>query len=438
MASDIKNDIKAPADAARVESQPISAMTWISLSALAVAAVAFTYSKLGYVAAQNSSLTLPIQGVFVDPLSFAVQGNNGSFRNSSFKQVFNPTSSSPPFFQVFDPAFLSILGPNASIRAIASNPVFAFAHEAPIWNPSTDEIFFASNDGGALGNSDIDHNNVVGKISLADALQALSASGNQTSPVNVTVTELSLPDTIQMTNGGTGPYRGNLVLVNSGRGELPPSIALVNPLEPHNSTILLDNFFGRQFNSLNDAKVHPISGKLFFTDVTYGFLNHFRPAPLLPSQVYRYDFDTGAVRVVADGFDRPNGLAFTKDGKTAYITDTGASGGFLGLNQTQPATIYQFDVDAKTEAFTNRRVFAYVDTGVPDGIQVDINGNVYSGCGDGVQVWNDAGTLLGKFFLGTTSANMAFAGKGRLVIMAETAVYLAQIAAEGLDLVSFS
>lgn len=71
-----------------------------------------------------------------------------------------------------------------------------------------------------------------------------------------------------MTNGGTGPYRGNLVLINSGRGELPPSIALVNPLEPHNSTILLDNFFGRQFNSLNDAKVHPISGKLFFTDVT--------------------------------------------------------------------------------------------------------------------------------------------------------------------------
>ena len=108
-------------------------------------------------------------------------------------------------------------------------------------------------------------------------------------------------------------------------------------------------------------------------------------------------------------------------------------------------------------------MFAYVDTGVPDGIQIDINGNVYSGCGDGVQVrprlrphsardpdhlnasisiyikvWNDAGTLLGKFFLGTTSANMAFAGKGRLVIMAETTVYLAQIAAEGLDLSSFS
>lgn len=69
-----------------------------------------------------------------------------------------------------------------------------------------------------------------------------------------------------MTNGGTGPYKGSLLLVTSGRGDLPPSLALVNPNPPHNVTILLDNFFGRQFNSLNDVKVHP-SGKIFFTDV---------------------------------------------------------------------------------------------------------------------------------------------------------------------------
>jgi gluconolactonase len=47
---------------------------------------------------------------------------------------------------------------------------------------------------------------------------------------------------------------------------------------------------------------------------------------------------------------------------------------------------YTFDVDARTHAFKNRRVFAYVDTGIPDGLQVDLKGNVYSGCGDGVQV----------------------------------------------------
>ncbi|PPQ88202.1 hypothetical protein CVT25_005167 [Psilocybe cyanescens] len=375
--------------------------------------------------------TLPPQSVFLDPRSFAVLGPNGQFRNSSFTEFFNPTSRKPPFFQIFDPDFLDILGPTPSFHEVASNAAFAFAHEAPIYVPETDEVFFASNDGGALGNSDLTHNNQVGKISMQaveTALQDLKAGSG--TAVNVSVTEVVLPDTIQMTNGGTGPLKSSLVLITSGRGPLPPSIALVNPNAPHNVTVLLDNFFGRQFNSLNDIKIHPATGALFFTDVTYGFLNHFRPEPLMRNQVYRLDTTTGAVRVIATDFDKCNGIAFTPDGKIAYITDTGANSGFLGNNQTEPATIYAFDVDPKTQVFLNRRIFAYTDTGIPDGVQVDAAGNVYAGCGDGVQVWSPAGTLLGKFFIETTSANMVFAGDGRLVIMAETKIFVAKIAAK--------
>jgi hypothetical protein len=47
---------------------------------------------------------------------------------------------------------------------------------------------------------------------------------------------------------------------------------------------------------------------------------------------------------------------------------------------------YTFDVDLNSHACTNRRVFAYANTGIPDGIQVDTKGNVYSGTGDGVNV----------------------------------------------------
>ena len=71
-----------------------------------------------------------------------------------------------------------------------------------------------------------------------------------------------------MTNGGTGPYNGSLLLVTNGFGLLPPSVVLVNPKSPNNVTVLLDNFFGRQFNSIDDVKVHP-TGKIFFTDLTY-------------------------------------------------------------------------------------------------------------------------------------------------------------------------
>ncbi|KAG7440453.1 D-lactonohydrolase-like protein [Guyanagaster necrorhizus] len=388
-----------------------------------VALVAFAWAKIFPGGTQE--LRLPPQSVLVDPRSVATLGANASFRENAFDSHFNPTNTTPPFFQVFDRSFLAILGSSPSIHEVASNDTFAFAHEAPIYDPSSDDVFFASNNGGPLGMSNLEHNSQISKLSLS---AAEAANGSL-----VSITPLDLPNTIQMTNGGTGPYKSSLLLITSGRGPLPPSIALVNPHPPHNVTVLLDNYFGRQFNSLNDIKVHP-SGKIFFTDVTYGFLLHFRSTPQMPNQVYRFDPNTGSVRVVADGFDKCNGLAFSGDGRRAYIADTGAAGGYFGNNQTEPATIYAFDVNPKTHAFMNRRVFAYVDSGVPDGIQVDTDGNVYSGCGDGVQVWNNEGTLIGKFFLGMTSANMVFAGNGRLIILAETKVFLAKIAAKGVRL----
>ena len=79
----------------------------------------------------------------------------------------------------------------------------------------------------------------------------------------------------------------------------------------------------------------------------------------------------------------------------------------------------------------NRKVFAFVTPGVPDGLRVDTEGNVYAGCGDGVQVYSPSGTLLGKIYLGTTSANFQFAGKGRMVILGEKNLYYATLAAEG-------
>ena len=102
-----------------------------------------------------------------------------------------------------------------------------------------------------------------------------------------------------------------------------------------------------------------------------------------------------------------------------HSSDTGSHNGFLGVDQTRPATMwvstsfrffeglgsllnqlrysYAFDVDPHTQVFMNRRVFAYVDTGVPDGIQVDAKGNVYSGCGDGVQVRSLPFFLFAKY-----------------------------------------
>lgn len=85
---------------------------------------------------------------------------------------------------MFDPEFLQILGANPSITEIASNASFAFAHEAPIYYPDTDEFFFASNAGGALGNSGMNQNNVVNKISMA-AVETALASGQSPARVQI-------------------------------------------------------------------------------------------------------------------------------------------------------------------------------------------------------------------------------------------------------------
>ncbi|KDQ22634.1 hypothetical protein PLEOSDRAFT_1109731 [Pleurotus ostreatus PC15] len=365
-----------------------------------------------------------------DPVSFAVLGQNATFRASAFDTSFNPTSTPPPFFQVVDNRFLDILGHNPSFHEIASNPNLPFANEAPVYVPALDELFFSSFS--SPGNASV--NNKVNRVRMSEVEEALKASKGST--VNVTVTPLDLPETVLSTNGGSGPFRGSLLFVGNGLGPLPPAVTLVNPRHPHNVTVLLNNFFGRQFNSIDDVKIHPKNGKIFFTDVQYGFSLGIRPAPLMPNQVYRFDPDTGEVRIVADGFVRPNGIAFTNDGKTAYISDTGSLQSPMRTSdfQTQPATIYAFDVDSVSQRFVNRRVLAFTDAGIPDGLQVDMSGNVYAGTGDGVQVWNADGTLLGKFFVGTRTANMAFAGFGRLVILSQTKLFLARINAGNVNL----
>ena len=52
----------------------------------------------------------------------------------------------------------------------------------------------------------------------------------------------------------------------------------------------------------------------------------------------------------------------------------------------------------------------------------------------GNQVWNSQGTLLGKLFLGSVSANFIFAGDGRLVLLAEKKIFFAKIAAQEIRL----
>jgi gluconolactonase len=123
-----------------------------------------------------------------------------------------------------------------------------------------------------------------------------------------------------MANGGINHGPGILFCAQGSR-DTPGGLVHMSPTPPYTTQTLLDNFHGRQFNSLNDVVVHT-DGSIWFTDPIYGFEQGFRPEPQLRSQVYRFDPMSGDVRAVADGFGRPNGICFSPDEQTLYVTDT--------------------------------------------------------------------------------------------------------------------
>ncbi|KAI1458055.1 calcium-dependent phosphotriesterase [Annulohypoxylon moriforme] len=381
---------------------------------------------------QLSSRQVPEQAQVIDWKSFNVlptvlpptQANGSAFFFIPPGLSLESMKDKP--FHIFDDEFYDVLGPNPTLTLIASSGNELLFHEATTWYPPTDEVFFAQNAGAPADGTGLNKSNVVSKISLREAA-AVSTQRNATG--SVTVQTLDTPEIIN-SNGATN-FRGQIVVTTEGQGDDKTSrLVLMNPVEPYNSTVLVNNFFGRQFNSLNDVSVNPRNKEIYFTDTLYGYLQDFRPVPGLRNQVYRYNYDTGAIAAVADGFSLPNGITFSPDGLHAYVTDTGASHGFWGWNFTNPMSVYRFDV-AEDGSFGNRNLFAYVDSGVPDGIHCDSKGNVWTGCGDGVQVFNPSGKLIGKVFLGKTSANFNFAGDGRMVICAEDELYYATLAASG-------
>ncbi len=131
---------------------------------------------------------------------------------------------------------------------------------------------------------------------------------------------------------------------------------------------------------------------------------------------------------------RPNGLCFSPDLETLYVTDTGCIHGSKekGLDVTGPSHIYAFDIvpskhDASQPFLCNKRLFAYAPGLLPDGIKCDMRGNVYSGCGDGVEVWNPSGVLIGIIKVEGGVANFCFGKEGALYMCNETRVWKAQL-----------
>ena len=202
------------------------------------------------------------------------------------------------------------------------------------------------------------------------------------------------------TNGHTVDLQGRILSCEtSGRR--------VSRTEPDGSVVILaDRYRGRRLTSPNDVVVKS-DGSVWFTDPDYGFLHPELGHGDKPEQdrngVYRVEPASGQITRVSGDFDKPNGLAFSPDERILYVGDTGRTHGEFRNHH-----LIAFDVAADGRDLGNPRIFAAVDPWVPDGFRVDVDGNVYVSAGDGVQVFDPAGHMLGKIHTPEVAANCAF------------------------------
>jgi gluconolactonase len=308
-----------------------------------------------------------------------------------------PVRYPDPAIEVLDPRFAQYRLGAAAVERLHTGARWA---EGPVW----------FGDGRYLLWSDIPNNRMLRWTEETGAVSVFRSPSN-------------------FSNGNTRDRQGRLVTCEHGARS-------VTRTEPDGRvTVLIDRFDGKRLNAPNDVIVRS-DGSIWFTDPGYGILMNYegeRAEFELPRHVYRLDPQTGQAAVVADDFDRPNGLCFSPDETRLYIVDTGASHTPGG-----PAHIRVFGVTDDARLIKGR-IFADMSPGFADGIRTDRDGNVWASAGwggagyDGVHCFTPSGELIGKIHLPEPCSNLCFGGlkKNRLFMTAGQSLYALYVEAVG-------
>jgi len=195
-------------------------------------------------------------------------------------------------------------------------------------------------------------------------------------------------------------------------------------------TTVVDRFGGARFNSPNDIVVAS-DGAIWFTDPPYGILDDSEGYKAVSEQdgcfVYRLDRPSGEVTVASRVLVHPNGLAFSPDERTMYVSDTSVAR-IEGGNHH----ILAFDV-VDGRRLASPHVFVVMEPGVPDGFRVDVDGNVWTSAGDGIHVLDAAAVELGRIVLPQEASNCQFGGPDgrRLYITATSTLWSIPVGIRG-------
>ena len=301
------------------------------------------------------------------------------------------TTTADMLYDQRDRRFRSLIQPSARLDRLATG--FRWA-EGPVWFPALQTLLF----------SDIPNHRMMrwtpdGQIGVFREMSDYA-------------------------NGNTRDPQGRLVTCQHG------TRSVVRTEPDGRRTTLADAYDGRRLNSPNDVVVKS-DGTIWFSDPHYGIMSDYEgfAAPQEnPCVVYRADPATGALEVMIDDMQCPNGLAFSPDESLLYVADTGR----MHSDDPRHIRVYRIGDGARPR---DGRVFHSIAPGCADGIRVDSDGNLWSSAADGVHCIAPDGHLMGRIKVPELVSNLCFGGRAKheLYITATTSLYRVTLNRRGVQ-----
>jgi gluconolactonase len=205
-------------------------------------------------------------------------------------------------------------------------------------------------------------------------------------------------------NGLTVDPRGQLILCQHGDRR-------VARLERNGSFTTLAQYFKyRRLNSPNDL-IYKSNGDLYFTDPSYGLLkgNDDPARELNHNGVYRLTRN-GELTLLTSALTYPNGLAFSPDEKTLYVAVSDPKRAIWMAYDVQPDGTL-----SRGRVFFDSTPLVEKEKGLPDGLKVDLAGNLFATGPGGVLVFSPQGKHLGTINTGEATANCAWGDDGSVL-----------------------
>ena len=242
--------------------------------------------------------------------------------------------------------------------------------------------------------------------------------------------------------GGPEPGSNGMTLDKNGRvsvaGHGRRNVWRLETLDPHGKiTVLADSYQGKKLNSPNDL-VYKSDGSLYFTDPPYGLptqqdtdpkkeqpVNGVYRVPNARQQKPGSEPQRDKLQLIIKDLPRPNGIAFSPDEKTLYIADSGKKV-WMKYPVKSDGTVGDGTLLLNGSSENEK--------GGPDGIRVDMKGNIYGAGPGGVWIISPEGKHLGTIKVPEVVSNVAWGDKDgkTLYITGSTSIYRIKLAATGV------